>query len=147
MPNGMFFGINGISDFRPCNFVLSIFKGFFMGFQEFKFEDLPNIMAENNRLLSEVKVLLATATAPQKEPSDIMDLTETCQFLGLTPATLYSKVSRKEIPSYKYGKKLRFSRKQLTELIESNRRSTVMEIGKNAVLQAAQCMQKGNGAA
>ncbi len=117
-----------------------------MGFQEYKFEDLPNIMAENNRLLSAVKVLLETASAPQKEPSDIMDLSETCLFLGLTPATLYTKVSRKEIPSYKYGKKLRFSRKQLTELIESKPRSTVTEIGKQAVQATALAMQKGNRA-
>lgn len=114
-----------------------------MGFVEYRFEDLPNIMAENNRLLSEVKQLLTTAVTPQKEPSDRMDLLETCAFLGLTAATIYTKVSKNEIPSYKYGKKLRFSRKELTELIDSKRRSTVTEIGQAAVLQAATAMQKG----
>ncbi len=114
-----------------------------MGFTEYRFEDLPNIMAENNRLLSEVKAMLATATAPQKEPSDIMDISEVCTFLDLKPASVYTMVSKGTLPSSKFGKKLKFSRKQLTELIESKRRSTVTEIGKQAIQGAAMAMQKG----
>lgn len=107
------------------------------------FEKMPEALTDITERLARMENMLSVVTIPPKAESDIMDLTETCQFLGLTPATIYTKVSRKEIPSYKYGKMLRFSRKQLTELIESKRRSTVTEIGKNAVLQAATAMQKG----
>lgn len=54
-----------------------------MRFEEFKFEDLPNIMAENNRLLSEVKVLLSAATIPQTIPSDLLSIQQASELLNL----------------------------------------------------------------
>jgi len=118
-----------------------------MGFFMITFENMPSALTDITERLARMENLLSVGLIPPKIESDLMDLRETGKFLGLTAATLYTKVSRKEIPSYKYGKMLRFSRKELTELIESNRRSTVTEIGKNAVLRAAQSMQRGNGAA
>lgn len=111
------------------------------------FENMPSVLSDMSERLARMENMLSVGLMPPKTESDLMDLRETGEFLGLTAATLYTKVSRKEIPSYKYGKMLRFSKKELTELIASNRRSTVKEIGKNAVIQAAQSMQRGNGAA
>lgn len=114
-----------------------------MRFEEYKFEDLPNIMAENNRLLSEVKVLLNAATMPQTIPSDLLSIQQASELLNLSVPTIYSKVSRKELPYSKRGKKLYFSREELVEFVKKGRVLTNTEIGESAVRKAAIAMNGG----
>ncbi len=117
-----------------------------MAFQEYKFEDLPNIMAENNRLLSAVKVLLETSSAPKQTPSDVLNIQQASELLSLTIPTLYSKVSRREIPHFKRGKKLYFSRAELTAFVSGGKRPTTEEVRTQAIQDTALAMQKGNRA-
>jgi len=115
-----------------------------MRFEEFKFEDLPNIMAENNRLLSEVKVLLQAATMPQKTSEDLLNIQQAGELLNLSIPTIYSKVSKKELPYSKRGKKLYFSREELTDFIKKGRVLTNSEIGNAAIHKAGIAMKGGN---
>ncbi len=114
-----------------------------MRFEEYRFEDLPNIMAENNRLLSEVKELITKALTPTKEPSDLMSIQEVSELLNLSIATLYTKVSKRELPYSKRGKKLYFSRTELLEFVKAGRKLTTEEIGEMAVSKAAKAMKGG----
>ena len=109
----------------------------------FKFEDLPDIMAENNRLLCEVKELLEVVSKPQKSPNELMNITEASEYLNLAIATIYSMTSRKELPYCKRGKKLYFSREELSEYVRSGKRLTNDEIKTAAVHNAALDMMKG----
>jgi len=114
-------------------FVLLIRGHFYMQLNEYRFEDLPNILAKNNELLLKVSNLLEVAILPQKESSDFLTITEASELLNLSVATIYTKVSKGELSSMKRGKRLYFSKKELTEFITAGRRSTVKEVGELAV--------------
>ena len=117
-----------------------------MSFQEFKFEDLPNIMAEILPLLSELKVLRQTANSPAKPTADIIGVSEAAEMLGLTIPTIYSKVSRKELPYSKRGNKVYFSREELTAFIKGGRIPTKEEAERAAFRKSGEAMlrsQKG----
>ena len=53
---------------------------------------------------------------------------QAAKFLGITLPTLYSKVSRGELPYMKRGKRLHFSRTELMDYIKAGRRLTNEEI-------------------
>ena len=53
---------------------------------------------------------------------------EASEFLNLTKATLYSKVSRREIPVMKRGKKLYFSMSDLNAYLQKGRVKTLEEL-------------------
>ena len=111
----------------------------------FKFEELPDIIAENNRIITENNKLLAEirANLPQKAPADLMNVHEASEYLNLSVPTIYSKVNRQELPFMKKGKKLYFSREELSQYVKSGKRFTVTEVGEIAIKKAATAM-KGN---
>jgi excisionase family DNA binding protein len=48
----------------------------------------------------------------------LMNVREAAQYLGTTPATLYTKIWRREIPFIKLGRSVRFDVRDLDQLIE-----------------------------
>lgn len=58
---------------------------------------------------------------PSKNERDIIYLEEAAALTGYTHKTVYTKVSRREIPVVSVGRPLTFSRKQLREWIEQGR--------------------------
>lgn len=71
----------------------------------------------------EISSSIATAfkQLKQSEPADIIRIQKASEFLGIAKATIYSKVSRKELPYMKRGGRLFFSRKRLREWLETGR--------------------------
>ncbi len=61
-------------------------------------------------------------------PHDLMNVEQTAQFLNLTKATIYTKVSRGELPVMKKGKRLYFSKLELLKYLQSGRKKTQQEI-------------------
>lgn len=59
---------------------------------------------------------------PTVEGDDIINIDEAAKFLGLERPTLYTKVSKRQIPFMKQSKRLYFSKKDLTEWIKSTAR-------------------------
>ena len=59
---------------------------------------------------------------------DIMTVDKTAKFLGLSVATIYSKVSQRELPVMKRGKRLYFSREELKGYLKEGRKKTNTEI-------------------
>jgi excisionase family DNA binding protein len=57
---------------------------------------------------------------PKKEIR-LMTIKQAAEYLGTTPATLYTKVWRREIPFIKLGRSVRFDVKDLEDLIETSR--------------------------
>lgn len=84
-------------------------------------ERLENI----ERCLIEINSKEATRTP---ETDTLLTISQAASFLNLAKATLYSKVSRQEIPCSKNGKRLYFSKDELTEWIKSGKKLTVAEI-------------------
>lgn len=60
---------------------------------------------------------MKSAKAPPTN-SDFCDISEASVLTGWERATLYSKSSRREIPSYRIGRSLRFKRSDLLKLFK-----------------------------
>jgi excisionase family DNA binding protein len=69
---------------------------------------------------------------------EILTIQEAAEFLSLTVPTMYSKVSKGELPSCKRGKRLYFSKTDLVNWVKSGRQKTNAEIES----EAGSCLKK-----
>ena len=84
-----------------------------------------------NQLANQVAPLLGFE---KNEPQDkLLNIDEACEVLHLEKPTVYSKVSRGELPHMKKGKRLYFSREALPEYIQSGRVKTNEELQDSAL--------------
>jgi len=70
----------------------------------------------------------STNTDNKSETEKLLTIKEAGEFLHLSIPTLYSYVSRSAIPVSKQGKRLYFSKKDLTEWVKTGRKQTHSEI-------------------
>jgi excisionase family DNA binding protein len=63
----------------------------------------------------------------QPETDQLLTVQQAAQFLTLATATIYSMVCRGEIPSSKRGKRLYFSKQELTAWVKSGRNKTLSD--------------------
>lgn len=68
----------------------------------------------------------------QPETDQLLTVQQAAQFLSLATATIYSMVCRGEIPSSKRGKRLYFSKQELTEWVKSGRNKTLSDHASDA---------------
>jgi excisionase family DNA binding protein len=61
-------------------------------------------------------------------PEQLLTVQEAAEFLRLTVPTMYSKVSKGELPVMKRGKRLYFSRTELMEYVKEGRKKSNAEI-------------------
>jgi excisionase family DNA binding protein len=96
--------------------------------KELTFEQLPQAVAELGNQVTEIKKLVLELSNQNHEKDRIikelqkdefMLIAEVANYMRLTIPTIYSKVCKKEIPSYKVGKQLYFSKKEINEYIKS----------------------------
>jgi excisionase family DNA binding protein len=62
----------------------------------------------------------AMGTSPN---SELMTLAETCQYLKITPRTLYRYLQTRRLPAFKLGKEWRFVRSDLEQWIRDQTKS------------------------
>ena len=62
------------------------------------------------------------------QPEQLLTIQEAAEFLSLTVPTMYSKVSKGELPVMKRGKRLYFSSTELMEYIKDGRKKSNAEI-------------------
>ena len=67
-----------------------------------------------------------------EQPEQLLTIQEAAQFLNLTVPTMYSKVSKGELPVMKRSKRLYFSRTELLEYLKSGRKKSNAEIEQEA---------------
>ena len=95
------------------------------------FEQLPKAVTLLTKEVSELKqLLLKKAIAPQEkeQPDKLLSIKEASEFLSLSVPTLYSKVSRNELPYMKRSKRLYFSSAELMDYLKAGRKQTTAEI-------------------
>lgn len=73
-----------------------------------------------------------TKVEPTNQPEQLLTIQEAAEFLRLTVPTMYSKVSKGELPVMKRGKRLYFSRTELLDYLKAGRKKTNTEIEKEA---------------
>lgn len=70
--------------------------------------------------------------APTNQPEQFLTIEEAAEFLRLTVPTMYSKVSKGELPVMKRSKRLYFSRTELLEYLKDGRKKSNAEIEQEA---------------
>ncbi|WP_316839276.1 helix-turn-helix domain-containing protein [Pedobacter gandavensis] len=96
---------------------------------KYTFEQLPLAITTLHDKVDSIKeLLLNTQQERHSSYSDLLTIGQASEFLNLSVPTLYTKVSRREIPVNKQGKRLYFSRDELSTWIKSGRRKIIEEI-------------------
>lgn len=94
------------------------------------FENLPNAVYELTKEVNELKALLISNNELKQitDKEKFIDIKQASVFLNLSVSTIYSKVSRLELPVNKRGKKLYFSDHDLIAYIKQGKKKTNEEI-------------------
>ena len=77
-------------------------------------------------------MVISNTIQPTPEEDKLLSITEAAELLNLTVPTMYSKVSRNELPVMKRGKRLYFSRLELLEYLKQGRKKSNTEIEEEA---------------
>lgn len=97
------------------------------------FEQLPEAVSQLAVKLDNIERLLTLKKEPTKEPTEkLFSVKQAAEFLRLSVPTMYSKVSRGELPVMKRGKRLYFSEKELMEYLKAGRKKSNDEIEREA---------------
>ena len=90
----------------------------------------------SNLIQSSVRMVLKETPPKTVEPTDqqeqLLSIQEAAEFLSLKVPTMYSKVSKGELPVMKRSKRLYFSRIELMKYIKDGRKKTNVEIEEEA---------------
>ena len=85
-----------------------------------------------NARLSNIENLLLDLKHPenskQPESDEFLNLDQVCGMLDLSKPTVYSLVSRREIPHTKRGGRLRFLKSEINAWITKSKRKTIAEL-------------------
>ena len=98
------------------------------------FDQLPQAVTMLTKEVSELKCLLIEKQEQPTtdQPEQFLTIQEAAEFLSLTVPTMYSKVSKGELPVMKRSKRLYFSRTELLEYLKDGRKKSNAEIEQEA---------------
>lgn len=96
--------------------------------ENYTFEQLPQVIARMEEKLNLIAELLLGGQHLESNDIDILNIKEASKMLDLTVPTIYSKVCRRELPVFKKGNRLYFSKAELLEWIKSGKKKTDEEI-------------------
>lgn len=86
----------------------------------------------SERVTANILKAVHNTTSTSEQPEQFLNIQEAAQFLNLTVPTIYSKVSKRELPCMKRGKRLYFSTTELMEYIKEGRKKSYAEIEQEA---------------
>jgi len=82
---------------------------------------------------------------PTEQPDKPLSIKEAAELLSLSVPTIYSKVSKGELPVMKRGNRLYFSRKELLEYLKEGRKKSNAEIEAEAASYLLQPRKRKGG--
>lgn len=94
------------------------------------FDQLPEAVLMLTKEVSELKELLVNANNQKtsKNSEQLLTVQQAADFLSLSAPTIYSKVSKGELPVMKRSKRLYFSKAELLDYLKQGRKKTNTEI-------------------
>ncbi len=93
-------------------------------------EKLINSISE--RVTANILKAVRNEQPTTDQPEQLLTIQEAAEFLSLTVPTMYSKVSKGELPVMKRSKRLYFSRTELLEYLKDGRKKSNAEIEQEA---------------
>ncbi|WHF51852.1 helix-turn-helix domain-containing protein [Chryseobacterium gotjawalense] len=98
------------------------------------FEQLPEAVTNLTKEVSALRQLLISKEQHTEQPEQFLTIQQAAAFLNLSVPTMYSKVSKRELPVMKRSKRLYFSLTELTEYLRNGKKKTSAEIEAEADL-------------
>jgi excisionase family DNA binding protein len=95
---------------------------------KYSFDQIPNILKRIEDRLDKIEEILLERIQNELTEIEFISATEACKILKITLPTLYSKVSLREVPFYKKGNRLHFSKAELLEWIQEGKKSSLADI-------------------
>ena len=93
------------------------------------FEQLPEAVNKLSKRVENIERLLIEKSDLQSKNDDhLLTVEGAAEYLSLTVPTIYSKVSKGELPVMKRTKRLYFSKEELLEYLRAGRKKTNSEI-------------------
>lgn len=92
------------------------------------FDQLPSAICQLFNKVENIERLLQQQKESTEEIDQLFTIQQASEFLKLTVPTIYGLVSRSGIPVSKKGKRLYFSKAELTAWIKEGRRKTTKEL-------------------
>lgn len=92
---------------------------------------MQNPFEQLDQRLERIEFFLSNLNSvqPTDQPeADLLNIDEAAQLLNLARATVYNLVSKKQIPVFKKGKRLYFSKAALLDWVQSGKKPTLEEI-------------------
>lgn len=96
--------------------------------EQITFEQLPTAFTNLFNKVENIERLLKTKDEPQPLTDELLTIQQAADLLKLSVPTIYGLVSKAELPVSKRGKRLYFSKQELTEWIKAGRKKTQAEI-------------------
>ncbi|MDP1621681.1 MAG: helix-turn-helix domain-containing protein [Bacteroidales bacterium] len=97
------------------------------------FDKLPQAVNQIYDKLENIeRLLLSISNDSQPEPDSLLTIKQAAEILHLSVPTIYGLVQRSEVPVCKRGKRLYFSKQELTTWIMAGRKKTAAEINEEA---------------
>jgi len=103
------------------------------------FDQLPQAVSQMAEQLNNIErlLLLQHNQLPNESNEQLLTIQQASEFLNLAVPTIYSMVSRKELPYMKRSKRLYFSRVELSDYLKAGRKKTsaevIAEVGQNLI--------------
>lgn len=86
----------------------------------------------SERVTANILKAVSNNTVPTDQPDHLLTIQEAAEFLSLTVPTMYSKVSKGELPVMKRSKRLYFSRTELMDYLKAGRKKSNAELVQEA---------------
>ena len=98
------------------------------------FDQLPNAVTNLTKEIGEIKrLIIEHQSQVSEQPSEqLLTVPQVAKFLNLTVPTIYSKVSKGQLPVMKQGKRLYFSNHELMNYLKEGRIKTQSELDDEA---------------
>jgi excisionase family DNA binding protein len=100
------------------------------------------ISSISERVTANILKAVRNEQPPTHQPEQLLTIQEAAEFLSLTVPTMYSKVSKGELPVMKRSKRLYFSRAELLEYLKDGRKKSNAEIEQEAKAYLSNTKQK-----
>ena len=99
-----------------------------LAMEPFNFNELPEVIRRLFEKVEDIERMVTNLQPNVTDENELLDVKEAAHFLKISVASLYTKVSRKEIPVSKPGKRLYFNRAELREWIDLAKKKTARQI-------------------
>lgn len=130
-------GILGRKQLHPCNptkqaynIALS-FKIYSLAMQNLTFNELPQAVTQLYGKLENIeRLLLENSNQHQPETDELLTVQDAAKLLSLSVPTIYTLISKGDLPVMKRSKRCYFSKQDLINYLKQGRRKTNLEIAK-----------------